>query len=144
MYRHVLAAIDFDGHAEAVGRRAIALAKAFNARLQVMHVVEYVPIDPTGEGLLPGTLEVSATLREQAERQLAEWCRQHQLDEIPQLLGAGSVDHEILRVARDEGCDLIVIGSHRPHGLKLILGSTEDSVRHKAHCDVLAVHLSDH
>jgi len=140
-YRHLLAAVDFSSPCERLIQKAMALAKACDAALSVVHVVEYAPIDPTGEGLLPGTLEVTDELRSRAEAKLAKWCQQHQLSEAPRLLGSGSVKGEIVRLATEHNCDLIVIGSHERHGLRLLFGSTEDSVRHAAPCDVLAVKL---
>ena len=43
--------------------------------------------------------------------------------------------------AKEQTCDLIVVGSHGRHGLALLLGSTANDVLHGAPCDVLAVRL---
>ena len=141
MYQHILAAIDFTSPCERVCQRAMALANTNGGLLSLVHVVEYVPIDPTGEGLLPGTLEVSDELRQQAALKLSEWATKHELTHAPRFLGSGPINGEIVRIAKEHDCDLIVIGSHERHGLRLLFGSTEDSVRHAAHCDVLAVKL---
>jgi universal stress protein A len=53
----------------------------------------------------------------------------------------GSPKAEIIRIAREQRVDLIVLGSHGRHGLSLLLGSTASSVIHHAECDVLAVRL---
>ena len=45
------------------------------------------------------------------------------------------------RVAEEQSCDLIVVGSHGRHGLALLLGSTANDVLHGAPCDVIAVRL---
>ncbi|WP_313899138.1 universal stress protein [Leclercia adecarboxylata] len=45
------------------------------------------------------------------------------------------------RLAKKQGCDLIVVGSHGRHGLALLLGSTANDILHGAPCDVLAVRL---
>jgi len=50
-------------------------------------------------------------------------------------------DSEIHRLAKDQGLDLIVVGSHGRHGLSLLLGSTSTGVLHGAKCDVLAVRI---
>jgi len=55
----------------------------------------------------------------------------------------GSPKTEIIRVAQENGVDLIVVGSHGRHGLALLLGSTANGVLHYAPCDVLAVRLQD-
>ena len=54
----------------------------------------------------------------------------------------GHPRQEIHRVATDQQCDLIVVGSHGRHGLALLLGSTANDVLHGAPCDVIAVRLA--
>jgi universal stress protein A len=54
---------------------------------------------------------------------------------------AGNTKSEILRVAREEHADLIVLGSRERHGLAIMVNFTEDTVLHAAHCDLLAVRL---
>jgi len=44
-------------------------------------------------------------------------------------------------MAKEQGCDLIVVGSHGRHGLALLLGSTSNDLLHGAPCDTLAVAL---
>ncbi|MCY1187125.1 Universal stress protein A [compost metagenome] len=58
-------------------------------------------------------------------------------------LAYGQPRQEIHRLAEEQGCDLIVVGSHGRHGLALLLGSTANDVLHGAPCDVLAVRLKN-
>ena len=53
----------------------------------------------------------------------------------------GHTKTEILRVAKEEQADLIVLGSRERHGVAILMNFTEDTVLHAAHCDVLAVRL---
>ncbi|MNG25866.1 hypothetical protein D3C84_1107770 [compost metagenome] len=53
----------------------------------------------------------------------------------------GQPRQEIHQLAKENACDLIVVGSHGRHGLALLLGSTANDVLHGAPCDVLAVRL---
>jgi nucleotide-binding universal stress UspA family protein len=47
---------------------------------------------------------------------------------------------EILRVAEDDGCDLIVMGTHGRTGLRrLLMGSVAEQVLRQASCPVLTV-----
>ena len=39
--------------------------------------------------------------------------------------------------------DLIIVGSHGRHGVRLLLGSTANAILHGAKCDVLAVRIPD-
>jgi nucleotide-binding universal stress UspA family protein len=55
-------------------------------------------------------------------------------------LGRGFAAEEILQVASDVGCDLIVMGSHGRTGLgRLLMGSVAESVLTGASCPVLVV-----
>jgi universal stress protein A len=56
-------------------------------------------------------------------------------------LAYGQPRQEIHRLAEEQDCDLIIVGSHGRHGLALLLGSTANDVLHGAPCDVLAVRL---
>jgi hypothetical protein len=57
-------------------------------------------------------------------------------------LADGNPSEEILRQARDTGCDLIVMGTHGRRGLgRLLLGSVAEEVMRKAPCPVLTVKL---
>jgi universal stress protein A len=53
----------------------------------------------------------------------------------------GQPRQEIHGLAKEQHCDLIVVGSHGRHGLALLLGSTANDILHGASCDVLAVRL---
>ena len=59
--------------------------------------------------------------------------RYPQLSSDHRHLTYGQPRQEIHRLAEEQGCDLIVVGSHGRHGLALLLGSTAN--------DVLAVRL---
>jgi len=56
-------------------------------------------------------------------------------------LAYGQPRQEVHRLAKEQGCDLVVVGSHGRHGLALLLGSTSNDILHGAPCDVLAVRL---
>ena len=53
----------------------------------------------------------------------------------------GNVKSDIVRVARERGTDLIILGSRERHGLSILVNFTEDTVLHGAPCDVLAVRV---
>jgi len=61
--------------------------------------------------------------------------------ESARIVEIGVPKREIVRIAGEQGADLIVIGSHGRHGLQLLLGSTANGVLHLAKCDVLAVRV---
>jgi len=58
---------------------------------------------------------------------------------LRQAIAYGSAEQEILRVAKEVGADLIVLGSHKPSARDLLLGSTATQVVRRAACSVLVV-----
>lgn len=141
-YRHILAAVDFAPDFGAVVARAAALAKSEGARLSLIHIVEFLHMDLANELVLPQDLELEAQLVANARRKLEDTAAGLAAGQpISQWVEMGSTKQEILRVAEQQGVDLIVIGSHGRHGLGRLLGSTANAVLHGAHCDVLAVRI---
>ncbi|HET7370982.1 MAG TPA: universal stress protein [Gammaproteobacteria bacterium] len=142
-YRQILLAVDIAVDGDAIGRRAAALAKAFDAKVNLLHVVEYVPMDPAGEALMPPPVDLESELIEGARMRLQELAERVGLVDAPRDVCVGNIKSEIVRAAQEIDADLIVIGRHQRHGLALFLGSTERSLVTAAPCDVLAVRVED-
>ena len=140
LYRRILLVIDLTEESRTIGARARAIAAACGAELSLLHVVEYVPVEPMGETLLPA-IEVEEELVKRATTRLADLARELGLAASVCRVEAGSTKAEIVRVAAETGSDLIVIGSRERHGLSILVNLTEDTVLHAAHCDVLAVRI---
>jgi universal stress protein A len=143
-YKHILLAVDFFEHCEAVANRAKDLANKYQAKLSIIHVVDSMPITDAGYGAdIPFNLDLTAELMAGAKNRLAKLAEKLGVTEDRLWLEMGSPKTEIIRVAEENNADLIVIGSHGRHGLALLLGSTANGVLHHASCDVLAVRLQD-
>ncbi|HUG97712.1 MAG TPA: universal stress protein [Gammaproteobacteria bacterium] len=140
-YQRILVALDLGENSGLVLSRARAVAGAASgAQLRLMHVVEYVPVEPMGEALLPA-VNIEEELVAGARNRLAEMAEAAGLGDAEQHVNAGTIKAELLREARDWPADLVVLGSRERHGLALIVNLTEDAVLHAAPCDVLAVRL---
>jgi len=140
MYKQILVAIDLSENSELVIQRASALAEKFGAQVRLLHVVEYVPIEPMGEALMPA-MEIERDLVANATRNLEQIATRTGLADAPRSVEAGSIKSEIVRIAAENSADLVVLGSRERHGLAILLNATEDTVLHSASCDVLAVRL---
>jgi universal stress protein A len=139
-YRNILLAVDLSEDSQIVGERALSIAAAYGGSITLLHVVEYVPVEPMGEALLP-TVQIESELVDRARARLRELAAKLGLAERPQLVELGSIKTEIIRVAHEIKSDLIVLGSRERHGLAILLNFTEDAILHAAPCDVLAVRL---
>ena len=142
VYRKILVVLDLTDDSEAVAGRAMEIAAASGcASPQLLHVVEYVPVEPLTDSLLPA-VQIESELLERARERMQSMARRLSTPPLPWKVEAGNVKAEILRFARAGVFDLIVIGSRERHGLSILVNLTEDTVLHAAPCDVLAVRLS--
>ncbi|MBV59990.1 universal stress protein [Abyssibacter profundi] len=140
-YTHILVPVDLRQHSHIVLKRAAFTAALHKARMTVLHVVEYLPLDPVGDTLSPTPMEVTDELAKQAESRLAELCEELSIQPQHQIVRIGATQDEIVEVAKEQQADLIVIGNHERHGIGVLFSRTEDRVLHSATCDILAVHL---
>jgi universal stress protein A len=144
MYQHILLAVDFFEQDSVVINKAKQLAGVFKAKLSVVHVIDSVPLTDVGYGgELPFNLDLTAELMEAAKQRLETLAIELGIHAEAIFLETGNPKLNIVKVARDNKVDLIIIGSHGRHGLALLLGSTANGVLHHASCDVLAVRLHD-
>ncbi len=140
-YKKILLAVDLSDNSRLVGERAKVIAKCYDADITLLHVVEYVPVEPMGEALLP-TVQIESELVDRAKTKLKELAETLALPQAPRLIETGSIKAEIVRAAQKLGADLIVLGSRERHGLAILLNFTEDTILHAAPCDVLAVRIT--
>jgi universal stress protein A len=140
-YKKVLVLLDLSDASAQVAAAGRDLATASNAALVVLHVVDFVPVEPMGESMMP-TGQIEEDLISRARLKLKDLAARSGLSQADIRVEAGNTKAEILRVAEEEAADLIVLGSRERHGLAILVNFTEDTVLHAAHCDVLAVRLT--
>jgi universal stress protein A len=138
LYRHILLVVDLSEDSLAIGRKAQALAQVMGAEVELLHVVEFVPVEPMGETLMPA-VQMQDELIERSEKRLAALAAELGLSGAACRVESGNVKSEIVRVAREHKADLIILGSRERHGLSILVNLTEDTVLHAAPCDVLAM-----
>jgi universal stress protein A len=139
-YKKLLVLLDLSEGSEQVAIAGRDMAAHSNASVIVLHVVEYVPVEPLGESLMP-TAQIEDELINRSREQVRGLITRLGLTNATARVEAGNTKSEILRVAEEERVDLIVLGSRERHGLAILVNFTEDTVLHAAHCDVLAVRL---
>jgi universal stress protein A len=142
IYSKVLAVIDLSDDGIRVGARAMEFAAATGGiDVTLLHVVEYMPVEPLSDSLLPA-IQIESELLQRARERMQVIASDLRSPAPPWQVSSGNVKAEIVRVAREGAFDLIIIGSHERHGLSILVNLTEDTVLHNAPCDVLAVRLS--
>lgn len=143
-YRYVLVAVDLSEQDTYVVQKARHLAQVFDAKLSIIHVLDNIPMPDTAYGtIIPLNEDSSYEMLEAVKaklRKLGEWMA---IDLERRWLVWGVPGEEIVRIARQEHVDLIMVGSHGRHGLGLLMGSTANRVLHHASCDVMAVRFPE-
>jgi universal stress protein A len=140
VYRRILLVVDLTEDSLILGRRAQAIAACLAAEIELLHVVEFVPVEPMGEALMP-SVQIEEELLQRARQRLAALAAELGLAGAPCRVESGNVKSEIVRVARERHADLIMLGSRERHGLSILVNLTEDTVLHAAPCDVLAMRV---
>ncbi|HEU4685149.1 MAG TPA: universal stress protein [Nitrospira sp.] len=137
--RHVLAPVDFSSPSLDALEYAVQLVDGFGAKLTLLHVLEPIYYD-LEFGL--GRIEKEAEKRTHWEAQLdslAQVVKERGLAASSMVLG-GIPSESIRACAEQQGCDLIVMGTHGRRGLtRLRYGSAAEGVLRQAHCPVLTV-----
>jgi nucleotide-binding universal stress UspA family protein len=138
MVRNILVGVDGSAHARAALDFAVDMASRYGARLVLLHAFSHVSDllgTPHYEHLLAARTLNGQRLLESAQTQVGD------ATPVETELVEGPPASAILRVAADERCDLIVVGS-RGHGqiAGLLLGSVSSAVAQHAECPVLIVH----
>lgn len=140
-YRNVLCATDFSLYCDAAARRAVELARHYDANLILLHVVENFPVDRSNEVIAPEDIDPREFREERANKALEEVSDELGYDKLTRVVRVSSraAKHAIVRYAKEHEVDLIIVATHGRHGITSILGSTSYGVTHTAPCDVLVV-----
>lgn len=118
---------------------AAELAKAHNAKVILLHVIEAIPAYVSVH--LPADLRKTAGETARADLQAA--AKAHGLDSSADIVvREGNPAADILDFANDTGVDMIVMASHDPGFADYLLGSVAARVVRHAHCSVLVVRKS--
>ena len=133
----ILHPTDFSEQAGYGFQMACALARDYGARLIVCHVYQPPPVVYGEFGAAPPPLdETPESLRERLARVRPP---EDEVD-VQHYLLEGDAAEEIVELARDSLCDLIVMGTHGRTGLgRLLMGSVAERVMRRAPCPVLTI-----
>ncbi|KPJ68012.1 MAG: universal stress protein UspA [Coxiella sp. DG_40] len=138
-YKKILLAVN-ERYDQELIQKAVQLSKQFEAKLYLVHAVEYITSYGAAYGVAVGA-DIEETLMRNAQEKMRELCKTIDVSEQDQIVKFGPAKIVILDEAERLKVDLIVIGSHGRHGLRWLMGSTASAVLHTATCDVLAVRL---
>ncbi|HEX9860009.1 MAG TPA: universal stress protein [Nitrospirota bacterium] len=138
----ILHPTDFSECSKAATRYAHSLAKQYGASVVMMYVVDDVTHNPGGWYVPHISLdELTKDMEQSAQKQIDRCCYEtfRDVDKVERKVLRGVPDDVIANYARDNGVDLIVMGTHGKSGMDFVFGSTTEKVIRKADCPVLCV-----
>ena len=142
MFRSLCVAVDLSEPSREALDQAADLARAVGADLTVAHVV--APPPPVATDLLVAPGGVAAEAAREEEAALEAWRAVAEARAGRPVRGrllTGDPARELVRLASEGGCDLVVMGTHGRTGLRrALLGSVAAAVVREAPCPVLVVH----
>lgn len=138
--RRILLPTDFSEPSLAATHYALELAQRFGSKLRLLHVIEdpmiYVPFFESNP------LPTREEFEQYAQTRLENWIQPEEAGtvELEYRWVHGKPFVEIVREAREDDADLIVIGTHgRGTAAHLLLGSVAEKVVRTSPCPVLTV-----
>lgn len=149
-YKNILFCTDFSEDANIAFLHALNLAKRYGAKLHVIHVPhspftyarnivdEHLPEGKAKDG----QAFFDEDIARQAEKALREAYEERLggFTDVTFIIRCGAPDVEIVRYAKHNAIDLIVMGAlGKSEFDRLVHGSTVENVSKYAHCHVLAV-----
>jgi universal stress protein A len=142
--QRVLVPVDFSDCSHKALQYALPFAKAFDATITILHVVEPFYLVPEMAGV--DVVLIEKQLREGGERQLAALRKEVGDSAAAEtLLRVGRPEAEILKAARELASDLIILSTHGRTGLAhVFMGSTAEQIVRRAGCPVLVVREREH
>lgn len=141
----ILVPVDLSAHSKQALWHAVALAQRYDARIDLVHVVEpfssYDPAEPY-QAALPSDANVLPAVEENVRDELQALAGELPLpdEKVRVYVGQGAPVPFIVDVATDEDVDLIVLSSHGRTGLeRFLLGSVAEKILRTAPCPVFVV-----
>lgn len=138
VYKHILIATDLSAENKVIIEKALAIAKAFEAKVSLLHVVEPLP----GYGYAyVGIADIEAELQAEARKGMQALSTQYAIPAECCHVETGPMKIEIMNLIREEKIDCLILGSHGRHGVSELLGSTAHAAIHAASCDVITIRI---
>ena len=141
-FNKILFATDLTEFSECAFDYALTLAKEFNAKLIILHVINQ-PLGLQDYYALQTSFDtIMQEVEKSAEKMMDEFCekKMKEYGNYEKVILLGIPDFEILNRADSEKVDLIVLGTHGRAGVdRFLFGSTAEKVVRKALCPVMTV-----
>jgi nucleotide-binding universal stress UspA family protein len=138
LVRRILVPIDFSEHARAALRTAQALSTVYDAKVDLLHVIEERLHPAFYVGGVRSVTDVDPDLETKARDELAKLADTVGLDDPGLHVAKGRASAEIIDFARAHAIDLVAMSTHGQTALEhFLLGSVSEKVVRHVRCPVL-------
>lgn len=147
-FSKILVPVDIDLESGPILDAAISLAKAYGAKIDLLHAFE------TQGYQGPRILELDADAHSQPAEAVAYWKTAKAMSHLMERVhaqGVGSVRglmvhglavESVLGLVKQDHYDLVVMGTHGYHGLeRMVMGAVAEEIIRDCPCPVLTVHI---
>ncbi|NNL76825.1 MAG: universal stress protein [Desulfobacterales bacterium] len=142
-FKSILCATDFSDFSNRTVNYGVALAKEFEAKLLVCHVIDLSSVVIYGEFQLD-PIGQQNRIMEDAKAQLEDLTGDQPVTWEP-LISVGKPADEISRAVEEKGIDLVITATRGRSGLKrIILGSVTERLMRTLTCPLLVVNSPEH
>lgn len=145
--KKILVPTDFSESARHALTYGISFAREYSAQLSLLHVVENLTVGYASDLFPVPMAEVFHEISGYAKTELGKLgtvAREKKVEVVEQVV-QGKPSAEIMRFARENEVDMIVLGTHGKGMLdQALFGSTTERVVRRAPCPVLTVRLAEH
>jgi len=145
--KRILVPTDFSDSARHALTYGISFAEEYTAEVLLLHVVENLTVGYASDLFPVPMAEVYEEISGYAKAELAKLGSEVRAKGVAvrELVAQGKPSAEILRIAREETVDMIVLGTHGKGLLdRSLFGSTTERVVRKAPCPVLTCRHPEH
>jgi nucleotide-binding universal stress UspA family protein len=136
--KNIICATDFSDPANYAIHYGVSLAKEFNAKLYLCHVIDLSSATLYGDATFAFETQL-IHMEEYARDRLRRLMDDYDIEWEP-LIATGNAADEIARLAIENGSDMAITATRGHSGLRrLILGSVTERLMRTLHCPLLAV-----
>jgi len=145
--KKILVPTDFSEYAQLALQYGISLCREFEAKLILLHVIEDPFYPSTGANFGFDMADFFDRLEKESEQRMVEMTAEIEAQQfsVERIITRGTPFMEIIRIAREETIDMIILSTHGRTGLAhVLMGGVTDKVVRKAPCPVLVVRKAQH
>lgn len=141
MFKKILYPIDFSEYTEEITSYAVSIAKKYDSELHLLHVIPNLNyFTPYESFLTPENLvAIEKNIEKEIEKDFDKVAKKIDIP-VRKIIKSGVTFVEIIDYIKEEGIDLVVMGTHGRSGIEhILIGSVAEKVVRKSPCPVLTI-----